>query len=510
MMTHISSGALHGIRMEPVDVEVDVAGGLPAVYVVGLPDAGVQEARERIRAALHAAGGVFPRTRVTINLAPADSIKRGPHFDLPIALALAAQTDASIARALEQQCFLAFGELSLDGRLRKTPGLLAAGKLAEQAQTDALIVPAANAQEAVRFSAVPVYAVEYLGEILDFLRGRRTLTAVKKQERKAKESLPDIDFSDVRGQDLAKRALLVAAAGGHNVRMEGPPGAGKTLLAKAFAGILPHMDDGDVYAVSQIYSALGLLDNDAPIVQQRPFRSPHHTATAAALLGGGRPLKPGELTLAHHGVLFLDEFPEFDRRVLEALRQPLEEGVIVLSRAEGTERFPASFMLIAAHNPCPCGFAGDPERECVCSPNERARYKRKLSGPVLDRIDLHVRLPRLPYEELRGKDTASAVSSMEMREMVHAARLRQAARYAQEPWKTNGAIPHRAATAYLALSDVSEALLKNAMEKHQLSARAVSRILKVSRTIADLADEQHIQPSHLAEALQYRGVVLNA
>jgi magnesium chelatase family protein len=489
--------------MEPVEAEVEVSQGLPAVNIVGLADAGVQEARERIRSALVACGIAFPRTRITVNLAPADTRKSGSHFDLPIALALAAHADPRLAEALARTRILAFGELSLDGRLRKSAGLLNVGALADELKASAVFVPAENAQEAVRFSKRAVYASASLEAVLRHIKGEGSLPRVRRKKA-SDEREETLDFLDVRGQEFAKRGLLIAAAGGHNIRMEGPPGAGKTLLARALPSILPRMSDEETYAVSLVYSALGLLDNRAPVVAARPFRSPHHTATLPALLGGGQPIRPGEISLAHRGVLFLDELPEFERRALEALRQPLEEGVITVSRAEGHARFPAEVILVAAHNPCPCGFANDPERACTCSVRERERYRKKLSGPILDRIDLHIRMPRLTYEKLRGARGPAPQSSRALRAKVEDARERQRTRFARESWETNSAIPHRATARYLALDEESELLLKGAMNQYQLSARAVSRLLKISRTIADLSGSSAILLRHLAEALQYR------
>ncbi len=501
MLARALSCAVVGLDSALVEVEVDLSQGLPAFTIVGLPDAAVNEAKERVRAAVRNSGLQFPMRRITVNLAPADLRKEGPSYDLPMAVALLA---ASEQVALDPAQHLFLGELGLDGTLRHTTGILPMVALARERGIPTVYVPAVNALEAALIREVAVIPVQTLAELVAHLRGEVTIAAAPSAEDLLDADLPayPFDFADVRGKEHVKRALEVAAAGAHNVLMSGPPGSGKTLLARALPSILPAMDIEEALEATKIYSVAGLLPPETPLVRQRPFRAPHYTISHAGLVGGGRWPRPGEISLAHRGVLFLDELPEFGTTGLEVLRQPLEDGVVVISRAQGSVTFPAKFMLVGAMNPCPCGYHGDPTRECSCSPGAVARYQKRLSGPLLDRIDVHVEVPRVAYEKLSGVQAGE--NSAAVRARVQEARARQAARLAGTGLVSNAEMGPREVRAYCAVAEEAQGLLKAAMARLQLSARAYHRVLKLARTIADLAGAERIAAPHLAEALQYR------
>ncbi len=503
-LAKVYSGAVIGLQGELVEVEVDVGSGQVFFIIVGLPDTAVQEAKERVRSAVKNSGCEFPLRRIVVNLAPADIRKEGPSYDLPIAVGIALASGQVLADVSE--C-LFLGELSLDGNLRPTHGILPMVALAKDRGLKHVFVPAPDAAEAALVEGVDIYPVASFRALLNHLLGDAVIEPYQRSGQPLSEaaaSFEGVDFADVRGQEHVKRALEVAAAGGHNLLMVGPAGAGKTLLARAMPSILPAMTPEEALMVTRIYSVAGLLPRDMPLVRQRPFRAPHHTISQAGLVGGGRQPRPGEISLSHRGVLFLDELPEFGQQTLEVLRQPLEDHFVTISRANGSVTFPSNFMLVAAMNPCPCGNYGDPVKQCVCSESTVSRYQRRISGPLLDRIDIFVEVPRIDYEKLSS--LAPGEASAEVRARVNNARAAQHQRFSDAPSQCNSEMTPGEVRDYCQthLDDASRSLLKLATSQLSLSARAFHRILKVARTIADLAHSDGIAAAHLAEAVQYR------
>ncbi len=508
MLAKVMSSAVVGLDAVPVEVEIDIASqGLPNFFIVGLPDKAVDEAKERVRSAIKNSGADFPAKRITVNLAPADLPKEGASYDLPIALGIliaSGQIDADISDAIFS------GELSLDGRVRSINGALPQALLSKDKKIKSIYLPVDNAGEAAIVQGLDVYPVVSLKELFLHLSGATPIEKLKSIKFNAKSSaeLFDYDMKEIKGQQQTKRALEIAAAGAHNILLKGPPGAGKTLLARTFPSILPSLTFDEMVEVTKIYSIAGMLNKES-MVSRRPFRSPHHTTSLIGLIGGGTNPKPGEVTLAHRGVLFLDEFPEFPRFILESLRQPIEDNIVSISRAKGKTTFPAKCMLVAAQNPCPCGYLGDKHHECTCAPSQILRYQKKVSGPLLDRIDIHVDVPSVKVHKLTEEDL-DAEDSAKIRKRVQKARDLQLKRYLGSKIGSNAELNNKNIKLYCQLSDECLQLLRLAVTKMHLSGRSYFRTIKLARTIADLENVEIIGTTHIAEALQYRPKVENS
>lgn len=504
MFTRLHSAGIFGIDAYMVEVEADITGGMSAFDVVGLPDAAVKESRDRVRSALKNSGFKFPSTRITVNLAPADIRKAGSMYDLPSLLAILNATGQIMPKIDLDECAF-IGELSLDGKLRGINGMLSMVIEAKKHKIKRFFVPEVNAYEASVVDGIEIYPVRSVSQLVSFLNGETSLLPTESPDIKTynnKNYFPD--FSEVKGQAAAKRALEIAAAGGHNVLLIGPPGSGKSMLAKRLPGILPSMSFDESIETTKIHSVAGTLPEETPLITTRPFRSPHHTVSAAGLSGGGMVPKPGEISLAHNGVLFLDEFPEFSRQSMEVLRAPIEDGRVTISRVNGRLTYPCEFSLVAAMNPCPCGFFGHPKKKCICSSQSVKKYLGKISGPMLDRLDIHVEVPAVEYEELTGKSDGE--TSATIRARVEKARKLQQERYKGTGVNCNARLNSTLIAEYCVLTESAVTVLKGAFERLGMSARSYDRVLKIARTIADLDESEKIDVAHIAQAIRFRSL----